>query len=435
MSSSPDPAGAAGLEGHLLVVGAGECGARVATEAYQRGWSGPITLVGAEEGAPYERPPLSKAVLVDPDPEPVEPWRDGRLDLPGLMVRLGERVSALDVGARTATLDGGEVLAWDRLVLATGARSRTLPGLPEGVLTLRSWHDAQAVREVLEKGGHLLVIGAGLIGLEVAASARTRGLEVTVVEAGARVLGRAVPAVTAQRVAERHAEEGVRIVTDVTCSGFTRVDSPSLGVERRDPSTADPSGGWQVTLSTGERLEADAVLVAVGGAPDVELAEAAGLDLAGGGIRVDAQMRTSAPGVWAAGDCCTGPVALAGDHVRLESWRMAHDQAVTAARSLVGEDVTHDAVPWFWSDQYDVTLQVSGLASLATQWVERPVGDTHVELGLDEDGRLVCAAGVGVGASVAREVRLAEKLMVAGAHPDPEALADPAVRLRDLLPR
>ncbi|GAB3117461.1 FAD-dependent oxidoreductase [Janibacter alkaliphilus] len=434
----------------VVVVGGGECGARVAHELATGGWPGSIVLLGEEDRPTYERPPLSKAMLVDPDPQPVEPYRDGRLDLPGLTVRPGVQVTAVDTAAGTVTLADGETVGYDRLVLATGARPRRLADLPTEVPVLRTLDDATALREALEAargtGGRLLVIGAGLIGLEVAASARTLGVEVTVVEAAERALSRAVPEPVAETVLARHRAEGVDLRLATTVSSLER------------------SGGrWRAALSAGTEVAADVVVQAVGALPETTLAEQAGLEV-DDGIVVDAQLRTSAPGVWAAGDCCRATVPVAGRAVRLESWRMAHDQAVAVAASLLagllaagastgtdasagtggspGADGTAgggaepaglQAVPWFWSDQYDLTLQVSGLADLAERWVTRPRPDgTEVLLGLASDGRLVCAAGVGR-AQVAKDVRMAERLIAAGAHPDPDALADPALPLRSLL--
>lgn len=405
--------GAPDRMGHVVIVGAGECGARVAAELRTGGWCGSVTVIGDEQRATYERPPLSKSALLDEAPSPVEPYRRGGLE--EVEIRSGRAVSAINTSQRTVSLDDGEQLAWDSLVLATGARSRRLPGAPDGVLTLRTWEESQALREVLDAGGRLLVVGAGLIGLEVAASACRRGLEVTVVEAGTRALGRAVPEGTAQTLVARHTAEGVRILTATTLASLA------------------PGPPWRARLSNGEEVVADAVLAAIGSEPVVDLAVAAGIEVTDG-IVVDEQMRTNAPDVWAAGDCCAGPVAMLGARMRLESWRMAHDQAVTVARSLLGDGVPHTAVPWFWSDQFDLTLQVSGLAEAASRWLrrERPDG-LVVDLGLSDTGRLVAAAGVGRGGALARDVRAAERLIGARATPDPAALVDPAVPLRSLV--
>ncbi|GAA1241092.1 FAD-dependent oxidoreductase [Janibacter melonis] len=399
----------------VVVIGGGECGARVAHDLATSDLDARVVLVGRESRAPYERPPLSKSVLVDDDPRPVEPYRDGRLDVEGLEVLAGRTATSLDLVGRTVELGDGMRLGFDRLVLATGAQPRRLTGLPAAALTLRTFEDALVLRDALRPGAHLLVVGAGLVGLEVAASARTRGAQVTVVEAAERALGRAVPEPVARVLVERHEAEGVDLRLGTT------VASAGAG-----------SGGWRVELSDGSVVTPDVVLQAVGSMPETGLAQAAGIEV-DDGVVVDAAMRTSAPGVWAAGDCCAGPVPVLGRRQRLESWRMAHDQAAVAAASVRGEEVSITAVPWFWSDQYDLSLQVSGMAAAATRWVERPRPDgTVVHLGLDADGVLVCAAGAGR-AAVAKDVRMAERLVAAGARPDPDQLADPAVQLRSLL--
>ncbi|WP_201468065.1 NAD(P)/FAD-dependent oxidoreductase [Janibacter melonis] len=399
----------------VVVLGAGECGARVAHDLATSDLDARVVLVGREARPPYERPPLSKSVLVDDDPRPVEPYRDGRLDVGGLEVLQGRTATSLDLDGRAVVLDDGTRLAYDRLVLATGAQPRRLPDLPPQALTLRTFEDALVLRAALRPGAHLLVVGAGLVGLEVAASARTRGTRVTVVEAEERALGRAVPGPVAQVLVARHQAEGVDLHLGTTVASATAGD-----------------GGWHVELSDGSVVTPDVVLQAVGSVPETGLAQGAGLEV-DDGVVVDAAMRTSAPGVWAAGDCCAGPVAVLGRRQRLESWRMAHDQAAVAAASVRGEDVSITAVPWFWSDQYDLSLQVSGMAAAARRWVERPRPDgTVVHLGLDDDGALVCAAGAGR-AAVAKDVRMAERLVAAGARPDPDALADPDVQLRSLI--
>lgn len=400
---------------HVVIVGAGEAGARVAHELHTGGWTGPITLLGEEDRPVYERPPLSKAVLVDDAPAPVEPYRDGRLEWEGLTVRTGVVVDSIDRAGHAVRLTDGEDITYDRLVIATGARSRHLPGLSDGVLTLRTWDEALRLRSALEAGGSLLVIGAGLIGLEVAASARTRGLDVTVVEMGPRALGRAVPEPAAEVLVQRHLAEGVSL----------RLGTTVQALEQRE-------GGWLAHLSDGTEVVADAVVVAVGSVPETALAEDAGLPVEDG-IVVDEQMRTSDEHVWAVGDCCAGPVDVLGRRTRLESWRMAHDQAVTAAAAIRGEDVRHAAVPWFWSDQYDLSLQVAGAEAAASTWVQRPQADgSTVHIGLDTDGRVVCAAGAG-GPRIAKDVRMSERLIGQGTVVDRTRLADPDTTLKSLL--
>ncbi|GAA3602009.1 FAD-dependent oxidoreductase [Marihabitans asiaticum] len=401
----------------MVIVGAGEAGARVAHELASHDWPGPITLLGAEDRPVYERPPLSKETVVADDPRPVEPYRERPLRDQGVQVRSGVTVTTADTSAREVGLSTGDVLGYDRLVLATGARARRVPGLPASVPTLRTYDDALALRAGLRGGTDLLVVGGGLIGLELAAAARGFGLAVTVVEAGSRVLQRAVPDPVAEELAARHEREGV----DLRLS--TSVDAVAQEGDR-----------WVVTLSDGSVHRVDVLVQAVGSVPEVGLAESAGLVVADG-IVVDEQLRASADGVWAVGDCCRGPIAMLGrdgevEKRRVESWRMAHDQAVVAAAAIRGEDAVLDAVPWFWSDQYDLSLQVSGVADAARRWVARPEPDgSRVHLGLDDADRLVCAAGAGR-AAVAKDVRKAERIIRAGTPVDPAALVDPALPLR-----
>lgn len=407
--------GVSEINERIVIVGAGEAGARVAHELHTSGWTGPITLLGEEDRPVYERPPLSKNVLLDGAPAPVEPYRDGRLEWDGLTVRTGVVVTSIDRAGRTVRVADGEEIAYDRLVLATGARSRRLPDLPEEVLTLRTWEEALRLRTALTAGGSLLVVGAGLIGLEVAASARTRGLDVTVVEMGPRALSRAVPEAVAEVLVSRHRAEGVDLRLGTTVA-----------------SLEPDEGGWLARLSDGTEVVVDAVLTAVGSVPETALARACGLEVEDG-IVVDEQMRTSDERIHAVGDCCAGPIDLLGRRTRVESWRMAHDQAVTAAAAIRGEDVRHTAVPWFWSDQYDLSLQVAGVESAASTWVQRPQADgSTVHLGLDAEGRVVCAAGAG-GARIAKDVRMSERLITSGLVVDPALLADASTPLKSLL--
>lgn len=397
---------------HVVIIGAGEAGARVAHELTQRGWTGGITLVGAEDHPVYERPPLSKAMLLDPDPKAVEPYRERSLAEHGVTVLQGRSARSLDTDARQVALDDGRALTYSHLVLATGARSRRLPDLPGEVLSLRTLEESLQLRAALGAADRLLVVGAGLIGLEVAAAARAKGVDITVVESGERALARSVPTGVAEQVAERHRREGVDL----------RLSTTLTSIGRRGEA-------WQVALSDGSEVTVDLVVQAVGSVPETSLAETAGM-LVDDGIIVDGRMRTSADGVWAVGDCTSGPIALTGERRRVESWRMAHDQAVVAAADIAGEPVAHDAIPWLWSDQYDLTIQVSGLLDAATQWLVRPEPDgTEVHLALDPDGRLVCAAGVGR-AAIAKDVRKAERIMRAGTPVDPAVLVDPTIPLR-----
>ncbi|WP_435201348.1 NAD(P)/FAD-dependent oxidoreductase [Janibacter sp. GS2] len=397
----------------VVVVGAGECGTRAAMALRERGFDGSITLIGREEVHAYERPPLSKASLAADDADLVHPWTPEQLAEAGVSLRLGADVTGIDRSAQTVRTSDGP-LPYDRLLLAMGARPRRLD--LEHVLYLRTHEDATALRALVRPGGRMLVIGAGFIGLEIAAAARERGMEVVVVESADRALSRMVPAVIAERVVALHHEHGVPIRTGTTVAAVHR-----------------EGDRLRAALSDGEELVVDAVVAGVGAAPSTEIASDAGL-LVEDGIVVDEQLRTSDPRIWAAGDCATFPDARSGRRVRVESWRNAHDQALTVAASMTGGEEPHVAVPWFWSDQYDQMLQTAGLPGPGEHEVVRVREDgSLLHFGLDAAGRLVDATSLGRGPVVAKDIRVAERLIGAGARPDPAGLADPGVPLRSLL--
>jgi 3-phenylpropionate/trans-cinnamate dioxygenase ferredoxin reductase component len=405
----------------IVIVGAGECGARAALALRERGYAGRVVLIGDERNGPYERPPLSKATLTAPADVPsvaVEaPSMQVLLDA-GVECLLNAHVIAIDRSVGALVVDGGDTIAYSQLILATGARARQL-SIPGGkhALTLRTFDDAVALRTELMRGKRVCVVGAGFIGLEAAASARALGCEVTVLEMAPRVLGRAVPSDLAATLAKRHEAEGVLLRCGVEVERVDRVGD-----------------GFVVVLADGERIECDVVLAGIGSQPNVELAEAAGLTIANG-IAVDARLCTSDPLIFAAGDCCSFPHPLDGDHrMRLESWRNAIDQGRHAAGSVLGDNEPYRAVPWFWSDQYDLMLQIAGMSHAATEHVERRRPDGGVVLfGFDDHDRIVSAAGLGVGAGVAKDVRIAEMLIAAQATPDRAVLADASSNLRLLL--
>ncbi|WP_114202628.1 NAD(P)/FAD-dependent oxidoreductase [Janibacter anophelis] len=406
MSTSAEPQ-------RIVVVGAGECGTHAAMALRDKGFDGSITLIGRESVHAYERPPLSKGALSAEETELVHPWSPEQLAEAGIDLQLGVEVTGIDLAAGTVTTDAGEV-PWDRLLLALGSDVRRLE--LDDVTYLRTHEDAAALRELLRPEGHLLVIGAGFIGLEIAAGARERGMEVTVVEAGPRALGRIVPQEVAEQVVALHAEHGVALRTSTLVTDLRR-----------------EGGRLRALLSDGDEVVVDVVVAGVGAAPTTALAAAAGL-VVDDGIVVDEGLRTSDPRVFAAGDCASFPDARSGGRVRLESWRNAHDQAVTVAASMLGEEQAHAAVPWFWSDQYDQMLSVAGLPGTGERSVLRHRDDgVLLHLGLDAADRLVHAAAVGPGASVAKDIRVAEKLIAAAVPLDPEQLADPGVPLRSIL--
>ncbi|MFE4455555.1 NAD(P)/FAD-dependent oxidoreductase [Streptomyces sp. NPDC056796] len=336
----------------VVVVGAGQAGSDTACALRGRGYRGRITLIGDERPGPSSRPPLSKGYLAGTVPAEEIALRPPSF-YAGQDIELltGDRVASVDRERRTVLLDSGLRLPYGSLVLATGSRPRTLP-VPgaslTGVLTLRGLADAEDLR--LRLSGpprRLVVVGAGFIGLEVAATARGLGHEVTVVEAQPRALARALTPGMSDRIVAEHRARGVRVL---------------LGREVVALS-GDGEGRVQVMeLDGGERIAADLIVVGVGVLPNQELAAAADL-LVGDGVVVDAGLRTSDPDIFALGDCARFPSPHAGRHVRVESVQNATDQARCVAAAICGEPYAYSAVPWFWSDQYALRLQIAGLTA------------------------------------------------------------------------
>jgi len=403
----------------IVIVGAGEAGARAALTLAQAGEGGRVTLVGDEPHFPYERPPLSKAAMTGADePSPTHILDEERCRAMGIAHLAHVRATAIDREAHVLALSDGRAIPYERLLIATGARARRLavPGA-EHALMLRTFADALQLRRHLKPGARLVVIGGGFIGLEVTASAVERGASVTLVEAAPRLLSRGVPERIAERVRARHEQEGVSI----------RLGAALARIEKTDE-------GFAAVLADGARLACDAVIAGVGAVPETALAAGAGLRL-DNGVAVDERLRTDDPNVFAAGDCCSFPHPLyGGRRIRLEAWRNAQDQGTAAALSMLGHEAPYAAVPWFWSDQYDETLQIAGLADEGKTVVERDAGEgATLFFHLAENGRLVAASGVGPNARIARDIRLAEMLIAARARPEKAALADPGVRLKALL--
>ena len=410
-----------GMVPGMVIVGAGECGARAAQALREAGWTGVITLIGEETLPPYERPPLSKAVMVSEGaPTAAHPLSAEAAAQKGITLLLGTPVAEIDRAGHEVMLADGRRIPYLKLLLATGARPRrlTVEGAEsEHVLYLRSFAEALALRGRLRPGTRLCVIGGGFIGLEIAASAIARGCQVTVVEAAPRILMRGVPAPLAALIARRHERAGVRFHIG---TGIARI--------------VDADGARRVVLADGTEIPCDVVVAGIGAVPEVALAERAGLIIENG-IRVDERVRTSDPDIFAAGDCCSVPHPLyGGRRIRLEAWRNAHDQGNLAARNMLGAELAHEAVPWFWSDQYELTLHIAGLADQAATDVRRELGDgAELHFHIDTEGRLLAASGFGPLGKVAKEIRLAEMLIQRRASPAPDQLASPDVKLKSLL--
>ena len=403
----------------FVIIGAGQCGARAAMALREQGFDGSITLVGEEPHLPYERPPLSKQHMLEPEGALPPFIAEGAAFAErGIAVVTDDAAARIDRDSRTVRLASGRTLPYDKLLLATGAAPRRLPAAEglEHVFYLRTHDDAARLSRRLSPGSHLAIVGAGFIGLELAASARKRGLEVTVIEALPRILMRAVPEAIAEKVQALHEANGISILRG---SGIERLTGSADGVS--------------LTLADGTVVNADTLVVGIGAQPRIELAAQAGLAIENG-IAVDQTLQTSDPVVFAAGDCCSFPYD--GRRVRLEAWRNAQDQGAHAAASMLGDVKPYEAVPWFWSDQFDWTLQIAGLADKAVSAARRDIGDdAFILFHLAENGRLVSASGWGPGNRIAKDIRLAEMLIAKHVTPDASELTSPAVNLKSLLPR
>ncbi|MCY1293069.1 Rhodocoxin reductase [compost metagenome] len=382
----------------ILIVGAGQAGAMAAASLRGLGCSGRIVMAGGEKHAPYERPPLSKSVLADAGQDgklgvhPASFYADQDIEL-----RLGTCVTALDAAQHIAHLADGSAIGYDACLLATGGNARVLPALPPGtphVHYLRSLDDAARLRNAMQRAGELVVIGGGFLGLETASTAAGMGLKVTLVESADRLLGRALPAELGTWLADRVRAQGVTL--RLGC-GIAHCDSQDDAVRMR--------------LDDGSALHAPLVVAAIGLTPEVTLAAGAGLALhpQNGGIQVDEQCRTSAEGIYAAGDCCSQYQPLFGTEVRLESWQSANEQARVAAAAMLGVAAEPAALPWFWTDQFGCNVQMLGAAhpDLRYAWRGIAAHDDAVPkfmlLGT-RDGRLSHAIAVNAGGDL-RQLR------------------------------
>lgn len=407
----------------LLIVGAGNAGAELAVAARQQGWAGAITLLGDEPHLPYHRPPLSKAYLAGSAPADTLTIRQqAAYDKALVSVRTGVKVQRIAPAARCVVLDDGSTLAYDKLALCTGGSARLLrvDGLAEGaapnnLFYLRRREHSDAMRAALLPGTRLVVIGGGYIGLEVAASARKLGAEVTVLEALPRVLARVTGPQLSAFYESVHREAGVDVRAGVA---VVRVDC------------ADDGRVTAVVCADGSRIPADVLVVGVGMLPNVALAEAAGL-VVDGGIVVDALCTTSDPDIFAAGDCTVHDNLAYGRRIRLESVPNALEQARVVAATLCGKPRAAPAAPWFWSDQYALKLQMVGLCEGFDEFVLRGDMAQRSFIGFYlRRGQLIAADAVNRPA----EFMVAKRLVGEGLAVTAAALADEAVPLKQLLP-
>lgn len=400
---------------HVVIVGAGQAGASLAAKLRSEGFEGDITMIGAEDALPYQRPPLSKAYLLGEMPQErlylrtAEFYEDQRISL-----RLGTRVVAIDPESKTVTLTGDEVLSYDDLALTVGAYPRTLPaaigGMLDGVFAMRDLSDADAMAPQLVEGKHVLIIGGGYIGLEAAAVAAKRGLKVTLVEMADRILQRVAAPQTSDYFRALHQSHGVEIIEGV---GLDRL----LGDDHVTGAR----------LTNGTEISVDFAIIGVGINPATILAESAGL-LVENGITTDSYGRTSDPHIWAAGDCAS--CLFHGSRIRLESVGNAIDQAEAVACNIVGRNQAYDPKPWFWSDQYDCKLQIAGLnagyTDVYTRMGDGPGVQSHWYYKGDE---LLAVDAM----NDARNYMIGKRLIEAGRNPAPSVIMDPATDMKALL--
>lgn len=400
--------------GGIVIVGAGQAGASLAARLRALGYSGTVTLIGEEPQPPYQRPPLSKAYLLgEMELERLYLRAPSFWAEQGVTLRLGARVEAIATGPRSVRLADGETLGYDELVLTTGARPRRLPpeigGDLANVFTVRTLADVDRMAPAFRPGARAVIVGGGYIGLEAAAVAAKLGLEVALIEAAPRILQRVAASETADYFRRLHQSHGVRIREGI---GLARL--------------AGEGAVTGAVLADGTELAADLVIVGIGILPDTSLAEAAGITIENG-IRTDSLGRTSAPHVWAAGDCASFPY---GDtRIRLESVGNAIDMAEAVAANLLGAGTPYHAKPWFWSDQYDVKLQIAGLNTGYDRIVTRP-GDGGALSVWYYRGAILLALDA---MNDARAYMIGKRLIEAGRSPDPALIADPATDLKALL--
>ncbi|SDO38209.1 3-phenylpropionate/trans-cinnamate dioxygenase ferredoxin reductase subunit [Rhodoferax sp. OV413] len=407
-SERPEVAAAARPISTIVIAGAGQAGGWAAQTLRKEGFTGRVVLIGDESHPPHERPPLSKAVLSgEALPESTRLMKPEAFDALALDWRPGAQVGRIDRAGKLVVLTDGTALAYDKLILCTGGRARriSLPGADKVKLhTLRTIEDALALSPVLTPGHSVVVIGGGWIGLEVAATARLRGAEVVVVETQSRLCERTVPAEISEHLLALHGAQGTRVLLGAGVSGFAK----------------NADGSSVVELADGSALACDAIVLGIGLVPNDELAREAGLDC-DGGVLVDARCQSSDPDILAAGDVAVAVNPWAGRRLRLESWQNAQEQSIAAARSALGLAVDYQPLPWFWSDQYGMNLQIYGMPMPTHRVVRRgdPASGSFVLFYLADD--VIQAA---IGPNAARDLRFARRLIEQRKPVDPERLAD-----------
>ena len=399
----------------IVIVGAGQAAAQACASLRQFGYAGALTLIGDEPALPYQRPPLSKAYMKGDLAEErlyfkPQDWYDSQ----SIDVMRNTRVTTIDRAARTVTTDSGKSLDYDALIISTGSRPRALPvpGAELGnVFDLRDLKDVEAIRPHMQAGRRLVIVGAGYIGLEAAAVARQLGLEVTVLEMADRVLARVTSPVMSKFFEDEHKRQGVDIRTGARLA------------ELRGAQTVQSA-----VLADGTDIPADIVLVGIGILPNQELAAEAGIACKNG-IIVDRDARTNDPRVFAAGDCAHRPLVHYGRDGRLESVHNAIEQGKLAAAAIMGKPRPVEDCPWFWSDQYDLKLQIAGLSEGYDQIVVRGNPDDRKFAAFYlRNGKLIAVDAI----NSAPEFIVAKKLIMSGASLAPETLGDTSISMKEI---
>ena len=399
----------------VVIVGAGQAGAQAAISLRQGGFPGEITIIGEEEVLPYQRPPLSKAYMKgEMEKERLYLRPEDWYAKNNVRVILGERIIAISPPAKTVEDGQGGVHSFDRLILATGARPRPAPfpgaGL-DNVFDLRTLSDVEKVRPELMAGRKLVIIGAGYIGLEAAAVARGLGLDVCVIEAADRVLARVTSPTISEFYQTVHEAEGVKVLTNEVVNALTGDDRVQ-----------------SVALGDGREIEADIVLIGIGVLPNDDLAREAGIDC-DNGVLVDPDAKTSDQSVYAIGDCAHRPLVYHDGSMRLESVHNAIEQGKLAAASILGEPRPVQECPWFWSDQYDIKLQIAGLSGGHDQLVVRGAPESRkFSVFYLKNGQLIAVDAI----NSPPEFLMAKKMIAAGVCPSPEQLADVSISMKDI---
>lgn len=402
----------------IVIVGGGLAAAKAAEALREQGFDGDVVLLGAEDHLPYERPPLSKEFFVGKKTAEdcltfdADWYRDNKID-----VRPGTQVKGIDPTSKTVTLPDDSTIEYQKLLLATGSRSRHL-GIPgeeaDGVHHVRTIDDAAALRDVVGEGTRLAIVGAGWIGLEIAASSRERGAEVAIAEYAEQPLLRVMGSEVGKVFADLHRAHGVDLRLGVSVDSIIVEDGKARGIK----------------LGDGSVLDADAVLVAAGAIPNLEVAEAAGLDVEGGGVVASAGLQSSNSDIFVAGDIANADNPTLGKRVRVEHWANAQNQPATAVTNMLGGSAEYTNLPYFFTDQYDLGMEYAGLADGNNRVVLRGdvAGREFVAFWLDDESRVLAGMQVNIWDQLDHI-----KALITGKKPvDAAKLADPAIPLGDL---